>query len=140
MIARPRQAKRPLDRRALLRLALAGSVTCFCAFGCSGNGVEAVDAPGARQALRTTLETWKKGGPIGSLKDQNPSIIAQDMDWEAGATLIKFDVLDDGKDASVSLRIPVELTLQEKAGKEVKKKVRYMVGTSPTITVFREIF
>ena len=99
-----------------------------------------MDAAGARQALRTTLESWKKGEPIESLKDQTPTIVAQDLDWESGSTLVGFNVLDDGKDESISLRIPVELTLQNKAGKEVKKKVKYMVGTSPVITVFREIF
>jgi len=105
-----------------------------------GSRGQAGDPAGARQALGTTLETWKQGGQIGSLKDRNPSIIAQDLDWEAGVSLLRFDVLDQGRDESVNLRIPVELTLQDKAGKEVKKKVRYMVGTSPSITVFREIF
>ena len=132
--------ERPTGFILIISIAVVGMVTCGCLVGCSDNGVKTVDADGARQALRTTLEAWKKGGPIGSLKDQTPSIVAQDMDWEAGATLVKFDVLDVGKDGSVNLRIPVELTLQDKAGKEVKKKVKYMVGTSPSITVFREIF
>ena len=132
--------ERPTGFILIISIAVVGMVTCGCLVGCSDNGVKTVDADGARQALRTTLEAWKKGGSIGSLKDQTPSIVAQDMDWEAGATLVKFDVLDVGKDGSVNLRIPVELTLQDKAGKEVKKKVKYMVGTSPSITVFREIF
>jgi hypothetical protein len=124
----------------MIRLILIGILTCGGLAGCSDRGVKTVDAVGARQALRTSLETWKKGEPIGSLKDQSPSIVAQDLDWEAGATLIGFNVLNDGKDETLSLSIPVELTLQDKAGKEVKKKVKYMVGTSPLITVFREIF
>lgn len=132
--------KRPLDLVGAIRLALVGMVAFGCVGGCADNGVKTVDAPRARRALLATLETWKKGSPIGSLKDQTPSIVAQDMDWESGASLIKFDVLDEGKDGSVNLRIPVELTIQVKAGKEVKKKVKYMVGTSPSITVFREIF
>ena len=140
MNAQPRVDQWPFDRGGMARLVLAGILTCGCLAGCSDRGVKTVDADVARQALLTTLETWKKGGPIGSLKDQNPSIVAQDLDWESGATLIGFNVLDDGKDESISLRIPVELTLQNKAGKEVKKKVRYMVQTSPVITVFREIF
>jgi hypothetical protein len=136
-----RAVKRPFNPGGMARLLLVGIVTCGCVAGCSDRGVKAVDAVGARQALRTTLETWKKGGPIGSLKEQTPSIVAQDLDWEAGATLVEFNVLDDGKDESINLRIPVELTLQDKDGKDVrKKKVKYMVGTSPVITVFREIF
>jgi hypothetical protein len=140
MNAQLRANRRPINLGGMVRLALVGMVTCGCVAGCSDNGVKTVDADGAKQALRTTLETWKKGAPIGSLKDQNPSIVGQDMDWEAGATLIKFEVFDEGIKGAVSLRIPVELTIQDKAGKEVKKKVKYMVGTSPVITVFREIF
>jgi hypothetical protein len=140
MHTQPRNDKRPLDRGGMTRLVLAGILTCGCLAGCSDRGVKTVDAGGARQALRTALETWKKGEPIGSLKEHRPSIVAQDLDWEAGATLVGFNVLDDGKDESMSLRIPVELTIQDKAGKEVKKKVKYMIGTSPVITVFREIF
>jgi hypothetical protein len=140
MNAQPRADKRPVDFGVVFRLVLLGIVTSGCILGCSGNTVQNVDSAGAKQALRTTLEIWKKGGPIDSLKDQSPSIVAQDMDWEGGATLIKFDVFDEGVEGTASLRIPVELTIQDKAGKEVKKKVKYMVGTSPVITVFREIF
>jgi hypothetical protein len=140
MNTKPRAGKRLADYGVALRLVLVGVVTIGCVMGCSENGVKTVDADGARQALRSTLESWKKGLTIGSLKEQTPSIVAQDMDWETGATLVKFEVLDDGKDGSVNLRIPVELTIQDKTGKEVTKKVKYMVGTSPSITVFREIF
>lgn len=140
MNTQPRNDKRPWDRGGTARLFLAWILTCGCLAGCSDRGVKTVDADGARQALRTALETWKKGGPIESLKEQSPSIVAQDLDWESGAKLVGFNVLDDGKDEAISLRIPVELTIQDKTGKEVKKKVKYMVGTSPMITVFREIF
>jgi len=124
----------------MICLAFLGMVTCGGVVGCSGNGVQTVDVAGAKQALNATLESWKKGVPIDSLRAHKPSIVAQDMDWEAGVELIKFDVLGEGRDEAVNLRIPVDLTLRDKAGKEVKKKVKYMVGTSPVITVFREIF
>ena len=140
MNVQPPDIDRPYDRIAKIRLALAGIVTCAFVAGCSGAPAAHVDAPGARQALRTTLESWKKGDPIESLRKGSPSIVAQDMDWEAGRKLVDFEVLDEGKDESVNLRIPVDLKLRDKAGKEVKKKVKYVVGTSPVITVFREIF
>jgi hypothetical protein len=108
--------------------------------GCSSQPVAPVDKPGARQALHTTLESWRRGDPIDALRALSPSIVAQDMDWEAGRELIEFKVLDEGKDEAVNLRIPVDLRIRDKGGKEVKKKVKYVVGTSPVITVFREIF
>ncbi len=136
MSVQRRVGLRPVTFASCLCLVIIGIATA----GCSGNGVANVDSAQAKQALRTTLEIWRKGSPIESLKDQSPSIVAQDMDWESGASLVKFDVFDDGVEGTASLRIPVELTIQDKAGREVKKKVKYMVGTSPVITVFREIF
>jgi hypothetical protein len=140
MNTQPRAANRPYDLATLMYLALVAIVICGFAVGCSKERVAPVDEPGAREALRTTLESWRNGDLIGAIKDRSPSIVAQDMDWEAGRTLIKYEVLDEGRNESVNLRIPVDLTLRDQAGKEVKKKVKYVVGTSPVITVFREIF
>jgi hypothetical protein len=122
------------------RLALLGWLACGCAAGCSDHGVRSVDEQAARQALRATLEAWKHGTRIESLKELSPPIVAQDLDWESGRTLVEFDIRDDGAIKAVNLSVPVELTLRDAAGKSVKKKVKYMIGTSPVITVFREIF
>jgi hypothetical protein len=122
------------------RLALIVSLACGCAAGCSGSGVRAVDEQGAREALRAALEAWKHGTKIESLKELKPSIVAQDLDWESGRTLVDFQIRDEGAVKAANMSIPVEIVLRDDAGKEVKKKVKYMVGTSPVITVFREIF
>ena len=63
----------------------------------------------------------------------------QDMDWLAGAKLISYQVKDDGKEYGPNLNIPVELTLRTPQGKESKKSVNYVVGTSPIVTVFRAL-
>jgi hypothetical protein len=107
--------------------------------GCSGPGRAApVDPARAREALRTTLESWKKGESIDSLKGGASSIVAQDFDWMAGHRLVAYEVTGDGKDDDANLRIPVRLTLRTAQGKEVRKSVSYVVGTSPAVTVFRE--
>ncbi|MGE3818231.1 MAG: hypothetical protein AB7I30_02240 [Isosphaeraceae bacterium] len=116
---------------ALLVLALAP--------GCSDQGAAgAVDPPVAREALRITLEAWKKGEPIDSLQAGSPSVVAQDLDWLAGLKLVSYEVEGEGKLNDVNLRVPVQLTLQTPQGKEVKKNVTYVVGTSPAVTVFRD--
>lgn len=108
--------------------------------GCSGGGGRAapVDAPRARETLKAALESWKKGETPASLKEAAPPVVVQDFDWMAGQRLVHYEVSGDGKDDDANLRIPVTLTLQAAGGKEVRKKVSYVVGTSPTLTVFRE--
>jgi hypothetical protein len=107
--------------------------------GCSGNGrAAAVDPARARDALKTALESWKRGETIDSLKSGSPSIVAQDFDWMAGLKLVGYEITGDGKDDDANLRIPVKLTLRSPQGKVATKAVSYVVGTSPSLTVFRD--
>ena len=68
-------------------------------------------------------------------------MVAQDFEWASGAKLIDYQIVDDGKEEDVNLR-PVKLTLSN-VGKDkekpVEKKASYVVGTSPSVTVFRDI-
>jgi hypothetical protein len=108
--------------------------------GCNSDAGRApkVNAPRAREALVTVLDGWKNGATIASLQTATPPIVVQDFDWMSGHTLVSYEVAGDGKDDDANLRIPVQLTMKSPAGKEIKKKVSYVVGTSPTVTVFRE--
>ena len=119
----------------LFALAIAGSLLP----GCSGGGRAApVDPSRAREALNTALESWRKGDKVDALKSGSPPIVVQDFDWMAGHSLVAFEVMGEGKDDDANLRVPVKLTLRTTQGKEVKKSVSYVVGTSPAVTVFRE--
>ncbi len=121
-----------------LGLLVAGTLNLGCSTG--PPRAAPVDAPEARKALRTTLEHWKDGGRPEALLTGSPSITVQDMDWEAGLDLAEYRVIDDGKNDDANLRIPVELTLRDPKGRPIQKRVTYIVGTSPSTTVFREVF
>ena len=110
---------------------------------CSGYGqARPVDAPRAREALKTALEHWKKGEDARSLESSSTPMVAQDFEWVQGAKLIDYQVVDDGKEEGANLRVQVKLTLANPGkdkGKPVEKKASYVVGTSPSLTVFRDI-
>ena len=110
--------------------------------GCSNEPGRAanVDASRARESLKTALESWKKGEKTDALKAASPKIVVQDMDWENGAVLVGYQIENDGIEDTANLRVPVSLTLRDGKGVEAKKSVNYVVGTSPIITVFRELF
>jgi hypothetical protein len=110
--------------------------------GCSRGPQRAppVNPEQAREALKTTLESWKQGEAPAALRDRPPNITAQDMDWEAGLRLIEYQIVDDGKLDDANLRCAVKLTLRDSQGRDVHKNVKYVVGTSPIVTVFREVF
>ena len=51
-------------------------------------------------------------------------------------------MVDDGKEEDDNLRVQVKLTLSnlgKDKGKPLEKKASYVVGTSPSVTVYRDI-
>ncbi len=112
--------------------------------GCLGSSQRrTVNAPrGPREALKIALDHWKKGEDPKTLESSEIPMVAQDFKWAGGAKLIDYQIVNDGKEEDVNLRIPVKLTLKN-VGKDkekpVEKKASYVVGTSPSVTIFRDI-
>jgi hypothetical protein len=136
--------------RSLRTLAAAlGMLTMLFVSACSGLGqASAVDVPQARDALKAAMEQWKSGGDLKSVEVSGTKVAAQDPEWAAGAKLIDYQILDEGKSEGVNLRIAVKLTLSnvnndkdkgKGTGKPVEKKASYVVGTSPSVTVYRDV-
>jgi hypothetical protein len=109
--------------------------------GCGYSQAHAVDPSLARESLKNALEQWKKGEGPKSLESSATPMTIQDLDWAAGAKLIDYQLVDDGKAEDANLRVQVKLTLSnpdKDKGKAAEKKVWYIVGTSPSVTVFRD--
>jgi len=105
----------------------------------------AVSEPTARDALKTALDGWKNGETPASFASAGSPMIVQDFEWESGKKLLDYQLVDDGKAFDANLRVQVKLTLggtdgkPSAASKNVEKKVWYLVGTSPKVTVFRDM-
>jgi hypothetical protein len=146
--AAPRRDERDVSgygSLALLAACLGVLAVSLCS-GCSGDiRAHAVDPPRAREALKTALDQWKAGAGPRSLQSSATPMTVQDFDWAAGAKLLDYQVVDDGKPYDANLRVQVRLVLSH-PGKDkdedqaVEKKVWYLVGTSPSVTVFRDMF
>lgn len=121
-------------QQSLLLLILSSGV-----IGCGGNA-HAVKPDVAQQTLRTALDSWKSGQTVESLKKGSPSIVVQDQDWSGGAKLVDYEVLDGAKPVDANLQAKVKLKLRDAKDVEAEKTVSYVVGTSPVLTVFRDMF
>jgi hypothetical protein len=99
-----------------------------------------VDAGKARETLRATLESWKKGEKSDALQGASPPIYVIDAEWQAGAKLMDYQVLGDGEEKDAHLFCPVQLTLRDPGGKVVKRDVTFIVSTAPNLTVSRKLF
>jgi hypothetical protein len=139
----------PLERDASLYGTLSIIAVCLAMVavtmllpGCSNSSqAHAVDAPQAREALKIALDEWKKGETPQSLTAAATPIVVQDFEWAAGARLINYEIVGDGQPEDANLRAQVKLTLAaaKGQGKSTDKKVWYVVGTSPKVTVFRDM-
>jgi hypothetical protein len=109
--------------------------------GCSGaSRAAAVDPPLAREALKTALDHWKNGEDPKSLESSAIPMTAQDFEWASGAKLIGYQILDEGKVEDANLRVQVKITLGPQGkSKAVEKTASYVIGTSPSVTVFRDV-
>src|SRR5262249_40207646 len=127
----------------LLAAGIAVLMAAFCS-GCSNDSrAHAVDPPRAREALNTALDHWKSGAPPRSLQSSATPMIVQDFDWAAGVSLLDYQVVGDGKPYDANLSVPVKLVLSGPGNDKARvaeKNVWYLVGTSPAVTVFRDIF
>ena len=122
-------------------VACLGALLILMLSGCSSSSAHAVDAPQAREALKTALDHWKQGENPRSLSAAATPMTVQDLEWEGGAKLIDYQILDDGQPADANLRVKVKLTTSsaKAGGKNTEKTVSYLVTTSPSVTVFRDM-
>ncbi len=125
----------------LMLAACVGLLVTMLLSGCSGGPSHPVNPALARDSLKTALDQWKKGEGPKSLESSSTPMTVQDLDWASGARLIDYQIVDDGTPKDANLHVQVKLTLSDPArdnGKAAEKKVWYLVGTSPSVTVFRD--
>jgi hypothetical protein len=136
------------DRKSSLYGSLGVVAACLAVLatllfsGCSSySNAKPVDVSQARDVLKIALDAWKKGESSATLASSSTPMTVQDFEWDSGAKLIDYQLTDDGKPEDANLRIGVKLTLSGKQGsaKPLEKKASYVVGTSPRLTVFRDM-
>jgi hypothetical protein len=118
-----------------------GAMLILTLSGCSSGRAHAVDPPRAREALKTALDHWKQGENLRSLSSSATPMTVQDFEWESGSKLIAYEIVDDGRPADANLRVKVRLTTKgtEAGSKKSERTVSYLVTTSPSVTVFRDM-
>jgi hypothetical protein len=108
--------------------------------GCSTGPRNApVDAAKARETLRTTLDSWKRGDKVDALQSASPPIYVIDMEWQSGAVLKDYQITGEGREMDAQLFCPVTLTVRTPNGQEAKREVTYIISTAPNLTVSRKV-
>jgi hypothetical protein len=104
--------------------------------GCGAGGVAATEES-AREALIKALDAWKTGRKAEEMRQETPEVIVGDSYWKQGLRLVGYEIGNgtfDGK----NLRVPVTLTIAQPPHGNRKLIVKYIVGTRPVVTIFRD--
>jgi hypothetical protein len=124
------------------RWAWACGIVCLLLLaGCSQGTAQSnpVDESKAEDTLMHALDSWKEGETIESLQEQSTKIVVQDVDWTRGAKLLEYEVVGAPEPKDANLIVRVKLKLEDDSGTPSEKTVTYVVGTTPALTVFRDL-
>lgn len=108
--------------------------------GCGGRYGAAdlsVDPELARESFAAFLEAWKAGQTPADLQRRSPPILVGEPEWAAGTRLLSYEITADEFNDGANLHTAAELKLRDANGLESRQRVEYIVGTEPTVTVFR---
>ncbi len=106
--------------------------------GPGGKNPRPLDREVAMESMKVFLETWRDNGSLEGLKSRSPSIIGKDADWDAGKQLVSFEIPPTGTDDGSNLYLDVKLQLKDKNGKSQEQTIRYIIGTRPLVSIFRD--
>jgi hypothetical protein len=107
-----------------------------------GRGGQTLPSPAdpeqARQALRSALDAWQRGEKSESLRGGAPPIHVIDGDWDRDLRLARYQLAPDDRASGPNLLCPVQLSLRDGRGRSFNKRVVYLVGTDPRVSIVRE--
>jgi hypothetical protein len=119
-------------------------LVCVCiaapTIGCGRSPkVAAPDPVKARETLIAVLDGWKEGQAPDSFQQLTPPVHVLDGDWMHGGKLTDYMIAGEGEVAHNNYAIPVKISLQNARGLRSERTVTYLVSTSPTLSVMREL-
>ena|SRR5579871_2327800 len=107
--------------------------------GCGGPKMPTpADPQQARQALRSALDAWQRGEKSENLRGGAPPIHVVDGDWDRGLRLTQYQLAPKDQASGPDLLCPVQLSLRDGRGRSFNKRVVYLVGTGPHVSIVRE--
>lgn len=109
---------------------------CLALAGCGYTPPPQTDAARGREALKTVLDAWKRGGTAEELKTSS-SVVARDPDWAAGAKLTSYEIDQTDGRAGYDLVLTAKLSLVAPDGRAREKKVDYTVAVASQTVVLR---
>ena len=106
------------------------------AIGCTKVSSNEYDADNARKTLVGALDAWKQGR-AALLPKRQPPVRFVDDDWQVGWQLLDFQLGESTGLLGPYKDVPVTLTVRDRSGRTIGKRVTYQVVLKPALAVLR---
>ena len=107
--------------------------------GCSDRVGGPVNVNVAQKVLALAMENWKEGKSPKDLLAKSPSVFVQEAEWNDVTQLLGYEIINEDQSAGPNLIATVKLKLKGTEGKVIEKTATYIVGTSPSLVVYRNL-
>jgi hypothetical protein len=117
------------------QLVASGLILMACMAGCARSARDlSLDPELARASLQRAMQAWSEGKKPADLR---PEIIMGDHAWDKGVKLVSFTIQTaEERSDGTNLYLPVLREFKDDRGKTSRSTTTYIVGTSPSITIF----
>jgi len=105
--------------------------------GCGRTGPAISDVAAATELLQASFESWKSGGTVASLRQASPPVYVAEEMWDDGFVLSDFTIDGNGEMYGTNVRFSVTLNGKDKRGSTVSRQLKYLVTTTPALTIAR---
>jgi hypothetical protein len=117
-----------------------GVLLCLAfVIGCSDKVGAPVNVNLAQKILALAMDNWENGVSSKVLLDRSPSVFVQEAEWNEETQLLDYEIISDDQSAGPNLIATVKLKLSTADGNVTEKTATYIVGTSPALTVYRNL-
>lgn len=107
--------------------------------GCKRTTLSQKELDAGRAAIETGLQAWQKGEKPDALQKLSPPIRFTDEDWKRGMRLTTWEITyANGSAGDLTARCEVVLSLLDRKGNKISRRVVYQVETGETLAIVRD--
>ncbi len=109
-----------------------------CVSGCATKSVAESDVERATLLITDTFGEWQAGESLDAQRSGTPPVYVAEELWLNGSMLESFEITEPGVMFGTNVRFGVKLTCVDKSGSKRVREVKYLVTTTPALTIARE--
>ena len=106
--------------------------------GCASKSAPVSDVDSATALINATFNEWKAGSSLDDQRKKEPPVYVAEELWLNGTQLSDFKITEPAQLFGTNVRIGVRVTTIDQFGSKLNRDLKYLVTTTPALTIARE--